>query len=277
MNLDPETLSHALGYGVSLTPATPNECWWGGTMEPVFEAGWCAKTGMEAALLAKAGATATPYVLEGKHGFLQCMVGRTEGAVFLTSDLGKTYAMEGTYIYPYPACGVNQVPIQAALLLSGHGLRARDIARVVEKVGQGGTLYAGNDFPGPATNQFQAQMSMQWCAAAAILGRPVDSFSFYAEHYDDPEVNALARKVELTWEWNRAKPRFEVYTIDGRILIGEEEVVNREPLIPTIEKMEKRFMAFSSEYLGEEKARKIVDTVLNLENIEDIRQLTVML
>ncbi len=90
-------------------------------------------------------------------------------------------------------------------------------------------------------------------------------------------MNELARKVELTWEWNRSKPRIEVYTVDGRILVGEEEVVNREPFTPTPRKMAERFMAFASNYLGAEKAVNIVEMVKNLEAVEDLRRLTTML
>jgi 2-methylcitrate dehydratase PrpD len=279
MKLDVETLTHALGYSLSLTPATPNECWWAGTMECLLEMGWNAKTGIEAALLAKWGATASPYVIEGKHGFLKCFAGRTEGAALLTNELGKTYHMMQTFFYFYPANGTNQFIIQAARPLASHGLKVKDIIRVVEKVEQGVSLYAGVDSPGPFVNQLQAQMSMQFCAAAAILGRPVESAQYFAEHYDDPEVNELARKVEVTWEWNRMfmKPRIEVYTTDGRVLVGEEEVINLEPFTPTTEKMEKRFLAFASDYLGYERAQKIVELVRNLEEVNDLNQLTKVL
>jgi len=277
MKLDADRLTHALGYAASLTPGVPNEGWWGGTMEPVFEAGVCARTGVLSAILAKGGATTAPYVLEGKHGFLNCWAGTTERARLITEGLGSTFLISEIVVKPYPACGVNQLPIQAARPLAKLGLKARDITRVVEKTRPGGTSYAGSDFAGPFTSQFQAQMSMQFCAAATILGRPVETVRFYAEHYDDPEVAEVARKVELVCEEGRTKPGFEVYTNDGRVFTAEEETVNLEPLTSSVEKMEEKFAALASAHLDEERARQIINMVMNLDSIDDVRELTAKL
>ncbi len=84
-------------------------------------------------------------------------------------------------------------------------------------------------------------MSLQFCAAASIPGRPVTSFRFYVEHYDDIEVAELAKKVELVCEEGRSMPRFEVYTQDGKVYVSEEETF---------------------------------DLVMHLEQLDDLRKLT---
>ncbi len=277
MKLDVEKLTHTLGYAASLTPGIPNECWWGGNMDSMFEAGVCARTGLLSATLAKGGATAAPYVLEGKDGFFRCWAGTIDRASALTEGLGKTFVMLETRLKPYPACRVNQLPIQTARPLARLGLRAEDIARVIEKTWPGETSLAGSDFAGPFASQFQAQMSMQFCVAAAILGRPVDSVSFYTGHYDDPEVGKLARKVELVCETGRTKYRIEVYALDGRTFVAEEETVNYEPLTPSLEKMEKKFIALASAFLGKKRVQQIIDLVRNLDKTDDIRELMVKL
>jgi 2-methylcitrate dehydratase PrpD len=274
MKLDIGKLSHALAYAANLTPAVPNECWWGGAMDSMFEAGVCARTGVLSAILAKGGATAAPSVLEGKHGYLRCWAGSTDKADRITEGLGKTFIMSETIIKPYPACGINQLPIQAALPLAKMGFKARDISRILEKTRPGGTSYAGSDCPGPFTSQFKAQMSMQFCAAATILGRPVNSLSFYAEHYDDPEVAELAKKVELVCEDGRSKPRLEVYTQDGKVFVGEEEKVDEGPRTPSREKMEEKFKALASGFLGKKKTNEIIEMVMNLEKLDNLRKLT---
>ncbi|MBU1206963.1 MAG: MmgE/PrpD family protein [Proteobacteria bacterium] len=274
MKLDVEKLTHGLGYAASLAPGLPNEGWWGGTMEPMFEAGVCARIGVLSAGLARGGATAAPRVLDGRHGFLRCWAGNTEKAALITEGLGKTYLMSQVVVKPFPACGINQLPIQAALPLAKLGLRAKDISRIVEKTRPGGTSYAGSDFPGPFDSQFQAQMSMQFCAAATILGRPVDSLSFYAEHYEDPEVAELAKKVELLCEEGRVKPRFEVYTRDGRVFTAEEETVDQAPRTPSREGMEQKFRRLATDFLGEQRVDQIIELVMNLEKLADLRELT---
>ncbi len=277
MRLDVDKLTHTLGYAASLVPGVPKEAWWGGTMEPMFQAGVCARTSILSAIFAKGGATTAPQVLEGRHGFLRCWGGTTERAALITEGLGKTFAISEIVVKPYPACGVSQFAMQVASPLAKLGLRAKDIARVVEKTRTGVIASAGHDFAGPFTNQFQAQMSMQFCTAAAILGRPVKSFSFYVEHYDDPEVAELAGKVELVDEEGRTKPRLEVYTHDGRVLTAEEETVDQHPHAPSRENMENKFTALASSFLGEERTRQIIDLVMNLDRMDDICELTAKL
>jgi 2-methylcitrate dehydratase PrpD len=277
MKLDVGKLTHALGYAALLTPGLPNEGWWGGTMDPMFESGVCARTGVLSATLARGGATAAPRVLEGRHGFLRCWAGTTEKADLITEGLGRSFVMADVVVKPYPACGINQFPIQAALPLAKLGLRAKDISRIVEKTRPGGTSYAGSDFAGPFNSQFQAQMSMQFCAAAAILGRPVNSVSFYAERYGDPEVADLAKKVELVCEEGRTKPRLEVYTHDGRVFAGEEQIVDEGPRTPCQERMEQKFRTLASDFLGEERVNQIINLVMTLEKVADFQELTAKL
>ncbi len=274
MKLNVEEITHVIGYGASLTPGLPNECWWGGKMDPMFEAGVCARLGVLSATLAKGGATSAPFVFEGKHGFLRCWAGTTERAELITQGLGKNFVMSETIVKPYPACGINQLPIQAGLQLAKLGLRAKNISRIVEKTHPGGTSYAGSDFPGPYSSQFQAQMSMQFCAAATILGRPVHTLSFYADHYNDREVNELAQKVELCCEEGRTKPRLEVYTVDGRTFVGEEEEVNMDSLAPSQEKMEVKFRSLASGVLSKKKVEEIIEIIRNIEELKNVKTLT---
>ncbi len=117
-------------------------------------------------------------------------------------------------------------------------------------------------------------MSMQFCAAATILGKPVALFAFYAKHYDDSEVSELAKKVQLVPEKDRSKPRFEVYLRDGRIYIAAEEISNRAPHIPTRDNAEKKFRALASGSSGEKGVERIIDLVMNLDKVNNVRVLT---
>jgi 2-methylcitrate dehydratase PrpD len=276
MKLDVAMLANALGYAATLTAGVPMETWWAGTMDSMFEAGWAARTGIESAVLAKGGATAAPSVLEGRHGFLNCWSAGTDGVQLLTSHIGDPFLIEGVNIKPYPACAGNQQLIQSALPLAKFGLTVKDIDKIVMRTGPGYGI-AGSNLAGPFRNQFQAQMSRQFCGAAAILGWPMDSISTYTEHYRDPEIGELAKKIEPTPEPGRTKIRFEVYTRDGRILVGEEEKIDYEYFIPSTEKMGKRILKLASVKIGEKRVLEIIDIVRDLENVTDIHELTALL
>ncbi len=72
-------------------------------MEPMFEAGIAARTGVFAAVLAKSDATAAPQVLEGRHGFFRCWAGVTKNVRVVTENLGETFIITETTIKPFPA------------------------------------------------------------------------------------------------------------------------------------------------------------------------------
>jgi 2-methylcitrate dehydratase PrpD len=277
LSLSDAQLAHALGYAASLTPGTPNEGWWGGTMEPMFEVGMSSFVGIRCAVLAQAGATAAPHVLEGRDGFFRCWSGTVDNAWRATHDLGQSFAITRTFIKPFPACGGNQIPMQVASSLAKHNLKAGDIVRIVEKLRPRATDYAGLDFAGPFSSQVQALMSMQFCAAATILGRPVHSPSFLAEHFDDPEVAEVARRVELICEEGRSAPRFEVYTRDGGVYVAEEEAPDRSIHMPTVASMMEKFRALAGDYLGHERAEEVIRLVMSLETIGDVRDFTAKL
>lgn len=277
MRLNEEQLVSAIGYAASLTPGTPNEVWWSGTMEGMFQAGASTRVGILSAILAEAGATASPHALEGKDGFFRCWGEDTAKIEKATESLGQEFVISRIRIKAFPVCGANQRPVQIAEPLAKHELKVNDITKIVERVGVGATKYAGLDFAGPFKTQFQALMSMQFCAAAAVLGKPVTSAAFFAKHFDDPEVEELARKVELVEEEGRSLPGIEIHTVDGNVYTTGEEASDRNKYIPTKENMADKFRILCTDFFGEKKTNQLIDLVMNLDKIDDIRKLTAKL
>ena len=274
MKLNENELANALGYAASLTPGMPNEGWWGGTMEPMLEMGVTSRTGIMSALFARAGATVSPYTLEGRHGFFRCWSGSGGNPEEITKGLGEQFAISRTFIKPFATCGANQVPVQIASTLSAYKLKSADIVKVVERLRPGASDYAGLDHRGPFISHPQALMSMQFCAAAAILGRPLDTPEFITRYYDDAEVGELAAKVELVSEAGRSLPGFEIRTKDGRVLTAEVSAFDRSIHVPTICGMQNKFRLLGQTCVGKNEIEEIIESVMHLEEAEDIRKLT---
>lgn len=272
LKLNEDQLTNALGYAANLSSGFL-ECWTTGTMEGKFHTGIASRNGIMAATLAREGATAAEKSLEGKSGFYQAFAGTTEGLDAATADLGKRFLIMDAKSKVYPACGMQQVPIDLALtLVKEHDIRAKDIAKVIEIVPQSTFSYPGANYAGPFTTHFQATMSAQFCTAAAFLGKPVASHSFYEKSCDDPEVFELAKKVELIGENERDTTRVEVTLRDGRkysVEGGEGEM-----LVPTTDKIRVKFRNLAYDFLAEKKVDKVIDIVLNLDKLDNIRQLT---
>lgn len=276
MRLTPAHLTHALGYAATLASGL-QQGWWSGTMEQIFHSGFAARNGIFSAALARKGATTAPDILEGKHGFYKAFAGTLdhvgEVAKGLPPKRANEYFLSRVTWKPYPACNLNQLPIDLALKLAKeHRFRLKEVVRVVEKVSPRGKIYPGSDRSGPAANQYQAQMSAQFCLSAALLGKPILSHEFYYEHYNDPEVAELARKVELIGEEGRLFPRIEVYLRDGKVHSIEEDT--RPGLVPTKEAIEAKFIEKVSEPLGSARAKQILELTMGLEKVDNIRKFT---
>ncbi len=268
MRLPPEAVACALGYAANMAGGL-SQGWWSGTMEPIVQAGLAARNGIAAAQLAAAGATVAADTLEGRSGFYRAFAGSGEGAERSLAGLATRYLMLETTVKPYPACALNQVPLDLGLSLAGDGLDSSQIERVVERVSALARLYPGSDAPPPYTSMIQAQMSAQFCLAAALMGLPVHDPAFYFERYRDPQIAALAEKVELAGEPDRGiyQVRIEIYMRDGRQLAIEEDRTGR--LQPSVKGGVERFRTLAAGFLGQ-RTGDVVDRVLALDEAPEI-------
>jgi len=276
LKLNEDQLTNAIGYAANFSSGLC-ECWEAGTMEAKFHCGVASRNGIIAATLAKGGATAAENSLEGKSGFYQAFAGTTGGLDAATSNLGKRFFIMDTTYKPYPVCGSNQVPVALAeSLVKQHNIKGKDIGEIAEIVPDWVASYPGLNYAGPFTTRFQATMSVQFCAAATFLGKPVALISFYDNNYNDPEVAELAKKVKVIGE-KRDTTRIEVTLQNGRqysIEGAAGELLPSEILVPTTDRIKVKFGSLTSDFLGKEKADKIIDIVLNLDKIDNIGEFT---
>ncbi|MDY7032270.1 MAG: hypothetical protein SVY10_10260, partial [Thermodesulfobacteriota bacterium] len=98
--------------------------------------------------------------------------------------------------------------------------------------------------------------------------------NFFAEHFNDPEVQDVVKKVKLVEEEGRSMPSIEVHTIDGNIYTTGEEKPDRSKYIPTKENMEKKFRDLCTDSFGEKGTNHIIDLIMKMEQLENIRELT---
>lgn len=273
LKLNEDQLTNALAYAAHSSSGLL-ECWITGTMEGYFHGGMAARNGIMAASLAKKGAIASEKTLEGNRGFYQAFDGTTKEVDNVLLDIGKRYlTLEVTY-KSYPVCALQQIPIDLSLrLVREHHIRVEDIKQITEKVSEADIKYPGSDNPGPFQKPSQTRLSAQFCAAAAFLGRPVTSHSFYINNLDDPEIVALAKKVILVSEKGREVPGIAVTLNNGKTYAIEEDE-RQGTLIPTDEKIRNKFGGLTFNFLGEKRANEVIDIVMSLERVSNLRELT---
>jgi 2-methylcitrate dehydratase PrpD len=243
-----------------------------GTTEVKLNVGMASRNGLTAATLARLGATASPYAFEGEAGFYRAFSNTVADIAAATRDLGKHFLIEDTVYKECPVCIFTQTPVALARSIASQ-VDVEDIERVTIRAPE--LTYSNPGFTNvaPYKTHLQAVVSARFCAAAALLGKPVETHDFYDET-ENREVLALAEKIHLeSRPSDSERVDIEVVQRNGEVRAGG---IEHDTLFPTPEKVLAKFRRLTSPLAGVPGDR-IIDTVMNLEKLADIRELTALL
>jgi 2-methylcitrate dehydratase PrpD len=167
-----------------------------GTMSKRLHAGKAAHSGVLAAELAQLGFTGPTQIYEFSDGGVLKAFSDASDPAPLTRDLGAAYHLDQTSIKPYACCGSTHSYIDAALTLRRRLGTPWDPARRVRAgVAKVVDVQCGFDYaPSSALN---AQMSLRYVVAAALIDGQVLPAQFSDAKLANPEIMALATKIEL--------------------------------------------------------------------------------
>ena len=167
-----------------------------GTMSKRLHAGKAAHSGVFAAELAALGFTGPTQIYEFEDGGVLKAFSDASDPAPLTQDLGRVYHLDATAIKPYSCCGSTHSYVDAALALRRKlgapwdaGRRVRvGLAKVVD-------VQCGFDYA-PST-VLNAQMSLRYVVAAALMEGQVLPPQFTEAKLADPALTALAGGLDL--------------------------------------------------------------------------------
>lgn len=280
MGLDTKTMISAMGIAGSQA-AGSMEFLAQGAWTKRFHAGWAAHSGMVAALLAQKGFKGPSSIIEGRDGFLHAY---SEGAdrSKVLEGIGSGFEILRTSIKPHACCRYMQPPIDAILkIVTEHPLKPEQVKKV--KVG---LLSAGISLIAePLERKYHprsvvdAQFSMPFGAAVAILYRKAGFKEFQLSRIRSDDVKAMMEKVE--WVVNPGLDRTfpkqwgataEVYTGDGRRFSAKIDYPKGDPENPlSWEELIEKFHNLSSRFMSRKRRNQIVDQVRHLEKIQNLK------
>ena len=199
MHLDTERLAGALDLAAHMVGGL-YQPFADGTMEGYFHAGFAARSGIAAAMLADAGAKTSQLSLEGHNGFFNTYGSGPGDSGALLAPITRELALKRVRSKPFPACALNQDTMLMIRALRPADLHERQIDRLVLR--RPATGLNSFEAPGvandpPCANMLQAQMSAKFTAAAALLGRPVTDLAYFRTSFADAEVESLAQRTSL--------------------------------------------------------------------------------
>lgn len=242
-----------------------------GTGEDVFHAGWGARNGVSAALLASAGAVGCASGLEGENGLLACF-GAGRNAAGLIEGLGAQYKVLEVEYKPMEACLMLQAPCQAARQIRQlAGFDAGRITSVQIAVAGQAKCQPGCDAR-IVGNAVQAKMSLRYGVAKELTGIAGWQATI-AELQKVMDCTQVVEEAAFTRQFPLRTPaRVTVVTAAGTY---QKEVSDFMPLTP--KQVEERFLAACSGWLGSRNAEAVRAEAARLEQPNDVRQLAALL
>jgi 2-methylcitrate dehydratase PrpD len=236
--------------------------------EIFFQAGRAAQAAVQAIALARAGAFASPALLDGPAGLFAAAGKRAPDDLRLFDGGPQILAV---YNKALPICNFAQTAAQAALELAGRpGFSWRDVEALTVSVTEAALAYPGCDERGPYERPLQAKMSIRFAVAAALVHGDLKEAHFH--DLDDPAVASLDRlcRLEADPELTAAFPARQGARVEARLAGGEVLTASRADVTPAApEEIRQGLFDSAGEALGPGRAGALLDLIDRLEAASD--------
>jgi 2-methylcitrate dehydratase PrpD len=279
MGLNEEKIVDAIGIGYHQSSGN-GQCVKDGALTKRLGPGFAVKGGITAALMAKAGVTGAKNSLEGEWGLYRQYMDGDYSPEILTADLGKRFEGVSVAIKPYPCCRGIHPAIDAALALAiEEDVRSKDIKEIVLSVTDAHLklLCQPLDAKRSPRSPVDAQFSIPWGVASAMVGRRVGLDDFTDSAIKNREVLELTQKMRVEVDNTLHKPgpeptRVKVITKDGKTF--EKIVENPLGSLERPMSFEDCARKFSdcAKRLNAGSIDRIIQLVGQLDRLEDIRE-----
>jgi 2-methylcitrate dehydratase PrpD len=236
-----------------------------------------ARNGVNAALVVHSGWTGVDDILSGPNNFVESYNPKADAAG-MVDQLGEVYGVTLTTLKKWTTGGPIQAPLDALEnLQKRHPFQADQVKDVVVRVATSAAYTVNNrDMP---------DICLQHLVAIMLLDKTV---SFHAAHdkarMQDPSVLRERAKVQLVPDADLEKlipvrvAVVEVTLSDGTRLSERVEHVRGTPENPmTRDEVVAKARELMTPVLGADKCSKLIERVLALDTVKDIRELRPLL
>ncbi|MDR0491327.1 MAG: MmgE/PrpD family protein, partial [Oscillospiraceae bacterium] len=287
MGLDAMTMANALGIAGGFASGNL-ECYADGSLTKRLNPANAAMCAVNAARLAATGFTGPKWVFEGKHGFFRSYTDNPKPERMLENLDYSEYPVEIASFKPYACCRYNHSPIDSILKIIGDNeIKADDIEKVVIDTCSMAirAVVEPHEIKYNPPNIPAAQFSLPYTAACAVLFGDVSVSQFTDEKLGDQTIRDFAKKVEMvhTGAMDEFLPDIFaadvcIQTKDGRALSQLTKFSKGDPENPmTAQEIKDKYMALATMTVSADRAIEIYDTVMKIDSIQNIKELTKLL
>ena len=258
-----------------------------GSLGVRFVQGRVAQSGVISARLASKGITGPGNFLDGIYGYYHLYGKDTLNGETALTDLGSRYHLLKLVFKKYPSCALTAGSTDITLrLILEEGLEADGIERIDITVPPYAYKLVGHPFEIGDNPKVNAQFSIQYCVANALMRKSSKLSHFEEDSVKDPGIAALVERINVIEE--KALEARGHTPLDMRVVTrsGKEyfRTMDIAPGFPgnelTREDHEERFwdcIDFAAKPIDRQNAEKIIDLVGKIEAIDDIRILIPLL
>ena len=282
LGLDEKLIWNTLGLASDKSGASFQHFIDGVLAGPVME-GWVAQTGVECAQLARYGITGIVNFLEGIYGYFH-LFGRDKADIsHVTRGLGTEWNLRRLNFKRYPSCGMTQGSTELILkMIKEHGFSADTVERIEIRLPPYGFKLVGHPFKIGVNPRVDAQFSVAYCVANALMRAPVTLSHFEPNQVSDPIIESYAKEnitVICDPEVDRThySSDMRVWTKDGMEYFGQIDIPPGTPADPMTEEEHRRRLFDCVDFSGKEwlKGREeaIIDYIGSIEEKDDVRGL----
>jgi 2-methylcitrate dehydratase PrpD len=260
-----------------------------GSLEFLAEGAWtkrlhpglAAQNGIQAAKLAAEGFRGPSTIIEGRDGFLSAY-SRNPIPELAIRDLGKNLEILRTSVKPHACCRYMQAPIDGLIeLATEHDIHPDQIARVEVAVLEAGwpLVCEPRHRKYSPVNVVDAQFSMPYGAAVALIERAAGLDQFSGPSFDSPELRSLMSKVVLTkdvrLEENFPKEwpaRVQVHLTNGTHFEKYVRYPKGDPENPlTWPELSAKFHSLATRVFPKTRCDEIIHAVKEMNSAADLR------
>jgi 2-methylcitrate dehydratase PrpD len=286
LGLSGEQAAHAMGLAAYYCSVPVTWDWEEASPKSLVKytpVGLMAQNALHAAMLAQAGFTGHPGVLDAPHGFARILrTGRWDTQV-LTDQLGSRWWFLEQQYKPWPCCRFfhSQLDLLDGLMRA-HAVLADDVVAIDTY----GPPFVANPAPYEVRTHVDVQFSLPFCMALVAHGVPPGASWQTVPTLADGRLHGFAKRVRMHIDADamarkRLDPRswgarVEVTLADGRCLRAEAEHArgtNGTAVACSDDELEAKFRAHASAHLSPYKTDLAIDAIWHLEDLSDTQQL----
>jgi len=248
-----------------------------------LQAGHPAMVGIISALMAQKGFDGPPAIIEGQDGFLQAYsYDRQYDTNLITGGLGDEWTFANSSTKVYPCCRYSAGHLDACLdIVARHAPEWRKIKHILVRSSDYTIRLLAMPRKRDPQNVVDAQFSMPWQAAIALIDGQIDVDTFTAENIHRPDVRELMTKVDwvVDEEFERRYPEHYSCAVIVTMEDGTEytSVVDdpkgdyRNPV--TQEHLEDKFRGLAGRELDKDRVEQLITFVTHLHEADDVAEL----